>query len=110
MTLPKASATGLRSTFAIPGRVSSRVEICEPPSSVTTRVLLYCVPAPLQAAVPAGAFPAGRKLHISGALTLVVLTTTSLLGALLARRKPGEEGSRSGIPLVRPSEPQSCTR
>src|SRR6478752_2525659 len=37
MTLPSASATGLRSTFAMPGRVSSNVEICEPPSSDTTR-------------------------------------------------------------------------
>src|SRR5205809_3993328 len=29
----KASATGLRSTLAIPGRVSSSEEICDPPSS-----------------------------------------------------------------------------
>ncbi len=36
MMLLSASATGLRSTLAIPGNVSSRVEICEPPSSDTT--------------------------------------------------------------------------
>src|SRR3989454_5107334 len=29
----KASATGLRSTLAIPGRASSSEEICDPPSS-----------------------------------------------------------------------------
>src|SRR5213593_456931 len=33
IALTKASATGLRSTLAIPGRASSSEEICDPPSS-----------------------------------------------------------------------------
>src|SRR4029078_7926974 len=36
MMLLNASATGLRRTLAIPGNVSSKVEICDPPSSDTT--------------------------------------------------------------------------
>src|SRR2546422_1465942 len=110
----KGSATGLRSTLAIPGRASSSEEICDPPSSADIEHA-----APALKVAPSYIGPTGPSRIFSGFLAELSLRSavTTLAQSLdeCARRAPrdGEVGMgqelaqhRAGPHVQRHLEPQ----
>src|SRR5256714_5303277 len=93
IALTKASATGLRSTLAIPGRASSSEEICDPPSSADIERA-----APALKVAPSYIGPTGPSRIFAGFLTELSLrcAVTTLAQGLderaLRAQRDGEVG------------------
>src|SRR5439155_12737311 len=85
IALTKASATGLRSTLAIPGRASSSEEICDPPSSADIENA-----APALKVAPSYIGPTGPSRIFAG-----FLAELSLRSAVTALAQYLEEPTRS---------------
>src|SRR5438093_12071677 len=90
----KASATGLRSTLAIPGRASSSEEICDPPSSADIELAapaLKVAPSYIGPTTPSRIFD---RLLAELSLRRAVARLAQDLGERAPARSAPEDGER----------------